>query len=205
MWSRCRSCARRAGTSWTSACCGRAPTCRGRCGPGSTGCSPLSSWSSAVQCCSAFWLPIRAPGYTTAETVEPPRSRGFHRRGRGSAQRPLLVGSARAGPDLQPGTVGGRHTRRVQALARVGVDELRTADAPRLGGGAVAVVELNLGAVGGTGGADVHALAQRLERATRVGPRLRVGAVAGVQLDRRAVGAAGTRHVDAFAAVPVDG
>ena len=73
---------------------------------------------------------------------------------------------------------------------------------PDLGAGAVAVVELHLGAVGGAGRGDVHALAEGPERAAGAdGPVLRGGAVAVVELDRGAVGAAGRGDVDALAAV----
>src|SRR4051794_24200352 len=128
--------------------------------------------------------------------------------GDGSAGRhgPLLVRPTRTVPDLQPGAVVSATPGGVQALVGRWIYQLiRRGGAPLLCAGAVAVVQLDHGPVGGGAGADIHALAEGTYRA--VGPdrpALRGGAVAVVELDRRAVGRIGTGHVDALAAVPGD-
>src|SRR5256886_13878362 len=117
---------------------------------------------------------------------------------------PLLVRAAGAVPDLQRGTVGRRRPGRVQALVGLRVDDVVGAgDGPLLGAGAVAVPELHPRAVGGGTGGDVHALAERADRAVGThGPALGAGAVARPELDPGAVRGIGSGDVDALAADP---
>src|SRR3981189_1022286 len=62
---------------------------------------------------------------------------------------PLLIGAAGAGPDLQAGAVGGAAPGRVETfVGGVVHDVLGRGDGPFLGARAVAVIELDLGAVG---------------------------------------------------------
>ena len=112
---------------------------------------------------------------------------------------PVQVQICSGVPSAELGPVASRHLPS-------GVDSVPSAPMrPGLRGGAVAVVELHLRAVGGTGGVDVQALAQRPDGAVGAdGPLLRGGAVAGVELDLRTVGAARAGDVDALAAVAGD-
>src|SRR5688500_5362044 len=101
-----------------------------------------------------------------------------------SAAAPLLIAAAGAAPQLERGTVGGAHVRDVDALVRLGVDQIAGGgERELLCPGAVAGPQLHGGAVGGRAAGDVHALAERRDRAVRVErPALRAGAVAVPQL-----------------------
>jgi hypothetical protein len=118
----------------------------------------------------------------------------------GTGDQEGLAGVSGAGQDLQAGAVRRALAGGVQALAGAGVDQGAVAGLPGLGAGAVAVVQLDLGAVGTGRGGDVETLAERLDRGAVDGPALRGGAVAVPQLDRGAVGGTGRSHVDALAA-----
>src|SRR6185437_16209515 len=75
-------------------------------------------------------------------------------------------------------------------------------DGPLLVGAAVAGPQFELGAVGGAGAGDVHALAVNLQRAVGLdGPGLVGAAVAVPHLDLGAVGGGLTVVVDALGAV----
>src|SRR5947208_1691151 len=115
---------------------------------------------------------------------------------------PHLVHTAEAVPDLQPRTVGRTDVGGVEAFVRLRVAHRTVAlRLPALRTGAVAVPQLDLGTVGGRTAGDVHALAERPDRAVGADrPPLRVGAVAGPQLDGSAVRGRGGRHVHALAA-----
>src|SRR5581483_11220707 len=117
----------------------------------------------------------------------------------------LLVGAAGTAPDLDL-RAGAAESGVVEALAGIGIDQrpvgLRL---PDLGHGAVAVVQVDGGAVGGPGPVDVEALAAHFEGVVGFhGPLLGVGAVAGVNLDRVEVGGAGRPVVQAQALVAGD-
>src|SRR6266498_2383401 len=120
--------------------------------------------------------------------------------------RPLLVGAARAVPDLQPGAVRRAPVLRVQAPVGLRVDDIAGGrDDPLLIRAAPAVPQLDQGAVVRGVAGDVHALAQGPDRTVATErPALRERAVAVPQLDRGAVGRVGAVDVDALAAVPAD-
>src|SRR5207244_3690784 len=83
-----------------------------------------------------------------------------------SAELPALVRRAVAVPDDQLRAVGGVGPRIVQAAARLRVAQRAVGlRLPLLGTGAVAVPQLDRRAVGGAAGLDVHALADRPQRA----------------------------------------
>ena len=126
-------------------------------------------------------------------------------RRRPAGQGPLLVGGVGAGPDLDLGA-GAAVSGVVEALAGVGVDQFAVGlRFPDLGAGAVAVIQVDGGAVGGACAVDVQALAQHFEGVVGLHrPLLGVAAVAGVDLDRVGVRGAGRAVVQAQALVPDD-
>src|SRR5947208_10873998 len=88
----------------------------------------------------------------------------------GSGHRPLLVGAARAVPDLEGCAVGGAGAGGVQALVGLWVDQVAAGGGlPLLGAAAVTVPDLYLRAVAGTAAGDVQALAERAYRAVGAG------------------------------------
>src|SRR5450759_6043583 len=117
-----------------------------------------------------------------------------------SGQGPVLVGIASAVPDLQLGAWSGRPVPVVETLPGLrivkGAIGLRDKD---LRGRVVAVVQVNSGAVRGAAAIDVHALAERVERAVGLDdrPLLGIRVVAGIDLDRGVV--RGVRPADIHA------
>lgn len=120
---------------------------------------------------------------------------------------PLLVGLTVAGPQDDPGAVGGAGRVGVEAQSGLrACDGAVGVDGPLLVGLAVAVPDDDGGAVGGAASVGVQALRAVHGRLVRrgVGPRLvgRSGAV--VELSLHAVGGAGVRDVEAASGLAAD-
>src|SRR3984957_5744080 len=113
-------------------------------------------------------------------------------------QRPMLVGAAVAGPQLQLGSQGGGTVGMVGGFAGGRVDQFPVARLPLLVGAAVAGPPLDLGAVTVVGAGDVHAAAIDRQCAVAVNrPALRGrDAVAAVGVPWAAVGGVGDGQVD---------